>query len=176
MTCKQFRTDIALWVGNDLEDGQELRVERHVASCPQCREYAHEIKSSLHALQKPAVPDVGGSLWPRLSARIASLDSDRRRERFNGWLPAVTVVAASITIITLLEMQEPARTAGNGFIDVSPIAYPSEPPAFIPPQQAPRLDLLQRLPIDRALPQPRDIDRADAASPQTGSFSHRGTQ
>ena len=135
MSCSQARTEIALWVGNDLEEGGELRIERHLAGCPMCREYAHEMKASLQVLQAPRpVPDVGGSIWPRLAARIAGLESSPRLERFNGWLPAVTVVAASIAIIVLLETRQPAHVQ---------VAAPTFPVITYPDGEGTRLNSLQ---------------------------------
>jgi hypothetical protein len=156
MSCKQARTDIALWIGNDLEEDDVLHVERHIAGCPQCREHAADLEASLKVLQAtPAPVDAGGSIWPRLAARLSGLESRRRLERFNGWLPAATAVAASVTIIVLLEARRPDVTPAPP--NFSALPYSSMPSSGViplhPSPAAPPSESMVGSPADPETPQ-----------------------
>ena len=109
MNCKLARTDIALWIGNDLDEASERTLERHVAACPHCREYARTLRNGLAALREPADEADASfrSLWPRMKVRLAALEDSRHLERFNGWLPALTVAAACVVTILMLDAPQP---------------------------------------------------------------------
>ena len=128
--CKHAKQDIALWVGSDLDEPAVHRMERHLAQCPPCREYADSMKAALRMLHEPAdQPDFSrASLWPALCARIDSLENRAQLGRFNGWLPALTVVAASIALILLLDMQPAAqpRAITPMFPTVPVVSQPGE--------------------------------------------------
>lgn len=110
MKCKRAKSEIALWVGNDLDENDEQQVARHVARCPQCRDHATELKASLQFLQRPSDDQAiapQGSIWPAMTAKLAAVDASRHMDRFNGWVPALTVAAACLAIVLLLDRSGP---------------------------------------------------------------------
>jgi len=104
MNCRRARPNIALSIGNDLDEQSERNVRRHLAVCPQCREYARSLRDSLKVLErseKTPAERMHDSVWPDLSNRLRPADSGRRPERFNGWMPALAVVAACVTLVLI---------------------------------------------------------------------------
>jgi len=119
MNCRRARPNIALWIGNDLDEQSEQDVRRHLAVCPQCREYAHALRTSLRVLeQSERMPgtQMHDSVWPDLSKRLRPAETRRRSERFNGWMPALAVVAACLTLVLISNNTTPqgaGRPAGD---------------------------------------------------------------
>lgn len=123
MNCRQAKTEMALWVGDDLDEASARQVERHVAVCPECRDALVALRQSQSVLQalagskhagdvdaallKPAssnlvrlASDGFESLWPAVSRRLPG-QSGARMRRFNGWLPAAAVMAACVAILVV---------------------------------------------------------------------------
>lgn len=104
MNCKQAKAEIALWVGGDLDETCARQVRRHVMQCPCCREHWQRLQTGLQPLQ--AVQDVRPApeetLWPRISATL-NAESGWRVNRFNGWVPALTVAAAILAMFALVQ-------------------------------------------------------------------------
>jgi hypothetical protein len=122
MNCRHARSDLALWVGQDLTDKQrrdELR--RHVARCPECRSHYKRLKDSLRVLEdadRSPTYEAADSLWPELSNRIQRRAAQHGpASRFNGWLPFVAVTAASALLVVAME----TRPAPQPSFSVAPI-------------------------------------------------------
>lgn len=82
MNCDEVKLELALWVGNDLDDPTRIEeLRRHVATCPQCRSQAKSLQASMGVLgtidPNPTF-DLQESLWPELSARIDYLEKAPR--------------------------------------------------------------------------------------------------
>lgn len=109
MNCRRARPNIALSIGNDLDEQSERDVRRHLAVCPQCRQYAHSLRESLKVLERsertPA-EQMHDSVWPDLSKRLRPADTGRR-EQFNGWMPALAVVVACMTLVLISNNTRP---------------------------------------------------------------------
>ena len=117
MNCKQAKAEIALWVGNDLNESAERSLRRHLSRCLGCRKHWRRMKASLRMLQEAdEVPSTTEdvSLWPRLSAKLsAAEEQNARRSRFNGWVPALAVAAACLAMISLSNSTPPAERSSN---------------------------------------------------------------
>ena len=101
MNCNRARSEIALWVGHDLQEPIQQEVRRHVADCPECRCHWSRLKAGRQALQESSrelVTVSEGSLWPGLAACMRAREAFSQRHRFNGWLPATAVVASWLMI------------------------------------------------------------------------------
>lgn len=109
MNCKQAQRDIALWVGQDLDDPRDRdNVKRHVTSCPDCREHYRRMKGALKVLDRAETPQTyvaTGSLWPDLATRINGRESQVPRGRFNGWMPFVAMTAACFILMLVVNEQ-----------------------------------------------------------------------
>ena len=121
MNCSQARSGLALLVGQDLDDKGRLDLERHLAVCPCCRHARQQLEQVMSVLQVANAgesPDLSDSLWPDLSERIRVRQRYRRQERFNGWVPALAVTAACLTIVVFASRPQP----------VSRMVYPAVAP------------------------------------------------
>jgi len=82
MNCDDVRLELALWIGNDLDDPARIEeLRRHVATCPNCRLRAKSLQASMVLLgtTTPHVTfDRPESLWPELNARIDYLEKTPR--------------------------------------------------------------------------------------------------
>ena len=117
MNCKQAQQDIALFVGQDLDDPRDRDdVKRHVAVCPDCRQHYRRMKGALKVLGQADAPEtytVAGSLWPELARRINDRASSGPRSRFNGWAPFVAMTAACLTLMVVVnEPQKASHPVG----------------------------------------------------------------
>lgn len=78
MNCDDVKLELALWVGNDLDDPTRIELlRRHMAVCPQCRAQAKSLQSSmgvLAAVDPNLTFDHTDSLWPELNDRIDYLE------------------------------------------------------------------------------------------------------
>lgn len=121
MNCRQAKSDIALFIGDDLPDRsrrEELR--RHVSACPGCRKHYKRLKGTLrvleHADREPTY-DAADSVWPELSRRIeVQSRSGGRRARFNGWFPFVAMTAACVALVVTMNPD-----GARGLPDAHPI-------------------------------------------------------
>jgi len=122
MNCRRVRPNIALLIGNDLDDQSGRDVRRHLAICPQCREYARALRTSLQVLEQSERTPAGqmhDSVWPDLSKRLQRENSGQRQERFNGWMPALAVVVACVTLVVISSNttpQGPVRRVGDALV------------------------------------------------------------
>ena len=132
MNCKQAKAEIALWVGNDLDESTERSLKRHLSQCLSCRKHWRRMKATLRMLQEadevPSATEVG-SLWPRLSAALSAADDQNaRRSRFNGWVPALAVAAACLAMISLSNSTAPVEPQSNAPIIPVPSGFHREIP------------------------------------------------
>jgi hypothetical protein len=114
MNCGRARTNVALWAGGDLDDQESGQLERHLAVCPQCRDYRTRIAGSLQALREPQgilADNLYDSVWPKVASRLAvkSQADARRAERLNRWLPVAAAAAVCLAVIALTSEPEPRR-------------------------------------------------------------------
>lgn len=104
MDCRQAKSLLPLWIGQDLPDAATTNnVAKHVEQCSECAQRRNELQRSLDVLQGCAVEPLAmalsrRSVLPQLTARISDWETRRRRERFNGWIPA-TVMALAVALM-----------------------------------------------------------------------------
>jgi len=114
MNCRQANRLLPLWIGRDLADASESEALReHVAKCPDCAARQEMLQQSLDALQlvSTGVQGEGSrsnrrpSLWPGLSMVLGEMP--RRRDQFNGWIPATAMaIAAAVMVgVSVLQVQ-----------------------------------------------------------------------
>lgn len=119
MNCRQANRLLPLWIGRDLADASESEDLRgHLENCPVCSSRQLRLQESLEALQSLSAGMLEGnshiarrpSLWPRLALVLGEVP--RRRDQFNGWIPAaaMTLAATVMTVVSVLQFQ---REMGN---------------------------------------------------------------
>ena len=109
MNCTTARQQMALRVGNDLSQSGVFQVERHLLTCPQCRELYEQLVDSSEILvaANTTVPkEPRTSLLPLIEAQLpelAPLDVAFRFSRFlDGALRVSVVAVAAMVVATLL--------------------------------------------------------------------------
>jgi len=127
MNCRQAIRLLPLWIGRDLADASESEdLREHLAECRTCAGRRFELQASLEALQSISTGRLGSdgsvfqrpSMWPRLAAVLG--DVPKRRDHFNGWIPAAAMAMAAGVMfsVSILQFQ---RDMG----DVDPTALNS---------------------------------------------------
>lgn len=104
-----MRSQIALLAGDDLEDDEQIReVRRSIESCPDCRQHWVRLRGCIDVLDRAgrsAERVSAPSLWPAIGSRLQKT-SCVRRDRFNGWVPALSMAAACIALLVAGQMDE----------------------------------------------------------------------
>ncbi|HEX6987330.1 MAG TPA: hypothetical protein VF170_18275 [Planctomycetaceae bacterium] len=104
---ERARRQIALLAGDDLEGEPAEEARRSIGACPECRRHWVRVRGCLDVLErvaKAAEPVPGPSLWPALESRLRPAVTVRRAERFNGWVPALSMAAACIALLIAGQM------------------------------------------------------------------------
>ncbi len=107
MDCRQVKSLLPLWVGQDLPDAATASdVAKHLEKCHDCECRRNELQSSLEVLQglsaeTLSIESAKRSIWPGLVSRISEWETLHRRERFNGWIPASVMALAVILMIAV---------------------------------------------------------------------------
>ena len=113
--CQKHRQNLALLVGQDLDVGAQVEAERHVATCPDCRAHLQSLRSGQRVLeqartQSPAAVAEESSVWGGVSRQIRVLDERSGRATWRGWLPAMALAAACLTVTVITtDMLDPLR-------------------------------------------------------------------
>jgi predicted anti-sigma-YlaC factor YlaD len=163
MNCRQAQQDIALFVGQDLDDPRERDdVKRHVATCPDCRAHYRRLKGTLKVLAHADAPETyttTGSLWPELAGRINNRRPTGPRGRFNGWAPFVAMMAACLVLMVVVnEPQSPQGTVGPATAkgptvpvihDITPLLHDISTPPRVRFEKRTAADDLEELRRDR---------------------------
>ncbi len=123
MNCKRARSEIALWVGDDLDQSARHELERHLAECPSCRDHRNRMRASLDMLygaedsvdtSGDSVASTHDSLWPGLSGRLELRDEARKASRFNGWVASLSLAAMVLAMVALSQnLARPLPNSGD---------------------------------------------------------------
>lgn len=118
---ERSRRQIALLAGEDLEGVPAEEARRSVESCPNCRGHWARVRGCLDLMERVAKEGAeagdGASVWPALEARL-SRPVVRGSDRFNGWVPALSMAAACIALMIAGQMEAPLSE------DPADIAFP----------------------------------------------------
>lgn len=120
MNCKQAKKQVALLIGNDLEPAALQQVRSHLGQCVGCRQHFEQLSNCLEVLQTPARPwsSDDQSLWPALSARLASTSAGQKPHRLSGWAPTLAVAAACTAMFWVASSHfAPNQPVGQPMID-----------------------------------------------------------
>lgn len=122
MKCRQARSDIALFVGNDLQEPSARELEQHVTKCPECADHLARLRQTIQVFDQidaglDAAPHK--SLWPGIERQVRHMRLAAQQGRFNGWVPAMAIAAACLMIAYVSDVSLPYSR---------PIVRPSETP------------------------------------------------
>ena len=119
MKCKLARTNIALWVGHDLESESARELEQHCARCEGCFEHWREMKSKIDVLQQTgSIVDASSfeSIWPSVSAQLDRAGPVLSSSRLNDFVAALVIVAACVLVAVVTK----GPATGHGAYNVGP--------------------------------------------------------
>ena len=117
---ERSKRQIALLAGDDLEGVSAEEARRSIEACPKCRGHWTRVRGCLDLMERAGKecpePADGVSLWPALEARL-SRPVVLRAERFNGWVPALSMAAACVALMIAgqLETLPPQDSLDGGF-------------------------------------------------------------
>ena len=131
MDCKTAKLQAALSVGGDLPESDAVGLQRHLATCPQCREHNAGLKTTYahitSAGQSTRVAGETESLWPNIANTMQVRRSKANVKRFNGWVAGLAVAATMLAMVTISQHLPSAQSEynGNGVLEVSPTNFNS---------------------------------------------------
>ena len=113
MNCREAKAEIALLVGNDLEDaGARESLRRHVSACPECRGHYQRLKQTFKFLEqadKTETFEVRESMWPALSTRLRHRQQEQKPSR-RQWWPLASFLAACIVVVAIINTPAPEHS------------------------------------------------------------------
>lgn len=129
MNCQQATRLLPLWVGHDLSDSSEAEsLQVHLSRCSGCANQRRQLQSSLDALQSISTTSLGAdasasSLWPRLAMILTEMP--RRRDQFNGWIPAaaMAMAAAVMVAVSVVQVQRDMGTSNQAAVSQDPPSH-----------------------------------------------------
>lgn len=145
MNCREAQIDIALLVGNDLEDADAREhLRQHMTSCPDCRQHYRNLKSTLPVLgqsEREPTYEVRESLWPAVSQRLQRRQQDAGQlNPRKWWLPGIFLAACVMLVVMI---QPPLQHHANqlhqdkGLLPSLPVVEPHTAPS-VPAETQPK--------------------------------------
>jgi hypothetical protein len=127
--CRKMRRLLALWAGNDLDERDATGLERHLASCPHCREVRQGLHRSQRALEAVRPGTVlenqqSASVWPGVARHVRSIDENSVPQGWREWLPTAALAAACVAMMAALI---PTARSGDGRSTSIATSRPSQP-------------------------------------------------
>jgi hypothetical protein len=145
MTCREARTDLALFAGGDLDDRTRVReLRQHVASCPGCKGHYQSLKSTLKTLGGVGAVDAFASstwesqhsLWPSIRRELArppaQFSASVAFKQLRHWTPFAAMTAACVLMFVALDR------FGSPREEVSTRGLGAHPPVALQPHEEPR--------------------------------------
>jgi len=106
MNCRESRFQLALFVGGDLDESSAVGLQRHLATCPDCRDHHDGLSNVMDQVERIETQSTAimhaESVWPQLAAVIKVREQDRTR-RFNGWVAGFAVAATVLAMVTIAQ-------------------------------------------------------------------------
>jgi Putative zinc-finger len=129
MNCREANRLLPLWIGRDLADASEAEaLQAHLSKCESCSQQRQQLQLSLDALQSISTVSsvdagTGSSLWPRMAMVLK--DIPRRRDHFNGWIPATAMaMAASLMVaVSLVQVNREMGGSMRNMVGQDPSGY-----------------------------------------------------
>ncbi|MCA8992637.1 MAG: zf-HC2 domain-containing protein [Planctomycetaceae bacterium] len=137
MNCREAQNEIALLVGDDLDDVTTRKtLKKHVAQCPSCHAHYRSVRQAVAVLtssDRAETFESRDSLWPNVQKRLKERRPRTKGPGFRKWWPLGAFMAACVVVVFLI--QPPLDTTvntepvGRGmFPDMTPHAQPEKPP------------------------------------------------
>jgi hypothetical protein len=108
--CKQYEEDLVLHYYGDIAEGEQVRIERHLAECDPCRRFLADLRSLLPQITRSE--ELPRSFWDsyyrETLAKLAAHDEKKFWWRswfvpVRGWMmPAFGTLTAAVLVIGLM--------------------------------------------------------------------------
>ena len=160
LTCRKTRRLLALSAGNDLDEREQSQAQRHLATCPHCREAWQRLFSAQQVLEKVrATPAdgqrLGASIWPAVERQIRTIDEQSVKADWRGWLPAGALAAACLALVVIALPNGPSGDQNSPSV------------IFTQPVESQHIPTVRQ---PRPFPQiPLDIQRGPGTAPAPGN-------
>jgi len=132
LNCRKVQRLLALWSGNDIDEAGRVGAERHMASCPNCRESWARLNSGRQALEQMRTAEsapLTASIWPALERQILVIDQEAATANWRGWLPVGALAAACLAIVVGIPSGQGPQTAYTPSGSASiPVFFSNDPP------------------------------------------------
>ncbi|MEZ5942353.1 MAG: hypothetical protein R3C18_13250 [Planctomycetaceae bacterium] len=137
MNCREAHNEIALLVGDDLDDVTTRKtLKKHVAQCPSCHAHYRSVRQAVAVLSnsdRTETFESRDSLWPNIQKQLKERRPRTKGPGFRKWWPLGAFMAACVLVVFLI--QPPLDTTvstepvGRGmFPDITPHAQPEHSP------------------------------------------------
>ncbi len=145
MKCKHAKHEIALSIGKDLTEPAEEMLQRHLAACPDCRDYHSRMQVGLSVLQDCDDEVEHQSVWPAVESRLAELPEPAAERSSLSLAPAFAVVAASLIMYLSMDSFQVPRTSAP--VGAAPASLPRviQPTPIIAPAGNAQPDFFREL-------------------------------
>src|SRR5690242_7187168 len=131
MNCPEWEERIALYAEGDLPSQE---TERHLAACPDCRDFAEGLNQSLATLRAAHQQPIAPAHFAAVRARVLVQINRQRRPMWRlAWIGGLAALAAVLVFLLWPQPVEPIRVA------VAPPPAPSLPPPSLAVTPAPPL-------------------------------------
>ncbi len=161
MNCNDFKHDLALLAGEDLEEAEAKTAARHSAECPSCRDSLRHLEDSQTIMrtvrETPLDVDVP-SLWPRIRAQLMPATLEQTGQHYPNWVPSATLAAACLALLVfvgstpMFDSQQPSSSTQHAPLGQSTLFDYRTPPQITVPwanRDASSADLMpETLPAD----------------------------
>ena len=110
MHCKRAKQDIALSVGRDLDSHSERELQRHLASCPDCRQRHAKLRESIAVLHRASElsdqqsTEETRSVWSAVSDTIQHSVRPAKPSPFSlqqAWVPVVAIASMVLAVLSI---------------------------------------------------------------------------
>ncbi len=101
MQCKTAQRQMALAVGDDLEQADAQELQRHLAQCSVCRGLWEQHRQSFAVLQDTRVVASAvkrDSVWPSVATRLQQRQAGGRRRANDLWISALAIAAGIVVV------------------------------------------------------------------------------
>jgi anti-sigma factor RsiW len=102
MSCGDWAERIALYAGGDLDDAARTEVERHLAGCEECREFARGMEECVSAIHEARDVEIAAAHFAAVRARVLSRLRPASRHGVWRWTTAAAIALAMVAGWTLL--------------------------------------------------------------------------
>jgi anti-sigma factor RsiW len=110
MNCRNWEERIALYAGGDLREPETAEVDRHLADCEGCRDFAAGLKESLQLMRNVHEEPVAEAHFAAVRARVMGELEGRRLPWWrSAWVYGFSAAALALLLIVTLVPRRPVE-------------------------------------------------------------------